>query len=64
MKIIKQGKKPSDRKWRGECHSCKSVMECQQLELQIAYDMRDGLAYGRANCPVCTSEVIFYTVKE
>lgn len=62
MKIIKKGRNPEDIPWRGHCHHCESEVEALRRELNIEWDQRENGEFGRANCPMCNREMIFYPV--
>ena len=63
MKILKRGKDPKEDKWRGRCPNCKSEMEAARNEVQVEWDQKEQGEFGRARCPVCGNEMIFYPVK-
>ncbi len=63
MKIIKRGKLPSQKKWRGTCRQCKTIVEALQEELSVTSDQRDG-EIGTANCPVCKTQMFFYPLEK
>lgn len=60
MKIIKRGKLADEVPFRGTCHNCKSVIEAYRCELFIEYDHKEHGEFGRATCPVCRRDMIFY----
>lgn len=42
-----------------ECSHCEALLECEQHELKIASDQRDGTSWGTLTCPHCQRETIF-----
>jgi hypothetical protein len=52
MKIIKEGQHPSTFRYRGQCTTCKSVVEFEANEVRSNHDQRDG-DWHSAPCPVC-----------
>jgi len=64
MTIIKQGKVPGDRVWRGTCFNCSSVMEALEKELNISTDIREAGMFAHTKCPVCKSNFTMYPHKE
>lgn len=56
MKIIKKGKRPEDKKHRGTCHNCKTVVEFSQSEGVVTYDQRDG-NFVTVKCPTCGQDI-------
>lgn len=60
MRIIKKGKDPNTKLFRAICYSCDAVLEAERKELKIEYDQRESGEFGRAQCPCCKCEVIFY----
>ena len=63
MQIIKRGVIPAERKWRGNCFHCSSIMEAKQSELTIQSNQRDG-EWATTKCPVCGSPMNFYPKEE
>jgi RNase P subunit RPR2 len=58
MKIIYRGTPPSEREYRGLCHSCKTVIEFKASEAKRTTDMRDGDGdYLSIRCPVCSHNI-------
>jgi RNase P subunit RPR2 len=51
MKIIKEGKIPSERLYRTTCRHCKTVFEFLESEGNVRY-YRDG-NYVEIICPIC-----------
>ncbi len=62
MKVTKKGKLPEEEIWTGTCNNCNSELEAKKGELQVTHDQREG-SFGRANCPVCEKDVIFFPKK-
>lgn len=60
MEIIKRGKAPEEKIWRGECTQCRSIIRAKRSELEIEHDFREGNDFGRSLCPVCNASMIFY----
>jgi len=59
MKIVKRGKAPDERIWKGSCNNSNSVIEAEQKELKITYTQKDG-DFGTGNCPVCEHQIFFH----
>jgi len=60
MKIVKRGKEPKNRVYRGTCHGCKSVMEETEGNLSPEYDQREKGSFAHAVCPVCGHNFVMY----
>lgn len=60
MEIIRRGVSPAERKWQGNCYTCKSLLEAVESELEVEYDYHEHTSFGKAPCPVCKAEVTFY----
>lgn len=65
MRIVKQGKPPSDRLWGGTCHYCKTEIECEQREIEAAIEScpREHYEFARVACPTCKGSMIVYPLK-
>jgi rRNA maturation endonuclease Nob1 len=64
VRIVKRGKVPEDRPWRGTCTTCRSVLEAVRGELKVEYDQREDGEWAAGNCPVCGRVVNFYEVND
>jgi hypothetical protein len=56
VRIIKQGVPPTEKIYRAECYTCKSVLEFKQGEATYWPDQREG-DHLTLLCPVCRSSV-------
>lgn len=56
MRIIKKGKKPEEKKYRGTCGKCKTVVEFKRSEAKFIPDFRDG-DFLTVTCPVCSYNI-------
>ncbi len=60
IKIITRGIDPKTFPWRGTCHNCKTVFECDKSDTthHPNYDPRDPREqdYDTATCPVCNAQ--------
>lgn len=72
MKITKKGKPPSERTWKGSCHSCGSEATATEKEMNhITHDQREGGYFSWEKCPVCNKGekasgyggMLFYPIK-
>ncbi len=64
MNIIKRGSKPSDKIWKGICHTCDTVATAKAAELKLGHCQRDG-SFGHGTCPVCDDKyMVFYPLGE
>lgn len=55
MRIVKQGTKPEETWFRGECKRCGTVVEVQAKETQPASQYNDW--YHFVGCPVCEGSI-------
>ena len=55
MKILQQGKLPSDATYIVSCRNCKSVLEHTRKEARVVFD-RNETCYV-IECPVCKQEI-------
>lgn len=54
MKILRKGKKRSERKWLGNCRQCDADAVAVEAELKhITDDHRDQCRFSWEVCPVC-----------
>lgn len=60
MRIVKQGTKPEETWFRGECKRCGTVVEVQAKETQAASQYNDW--YRFVACPICEGPVPTPTV--
>lgn len=61
MKIIKEGRPPEKKVYRGNCRYCETVIEFERIEATYRSDNRDG-DYLEIQCPVC-GKVITSSIK-
>lgn len=59
MKVIKRGVLPSEKKYRGRCPHCESIVEATHDELTHTTCQFDG-DYSVADCPVCEVSRIYF----
>lgn len=64
MEIIKRGNPPEEIIWKSTCYRCKSELQAKRNELRVEWDHRESGEFGRADCPVCKTEIIFYPAAE
>lgn len=65
MRVVKKGKDPDKLNlFTGDCRRCKGVFEADRGELEVEWDQREQGEFGRANCPNCGYEVIFYPKRD
>ena len=67
MKLIKEGKIPACRIWRGTCSHCKSEWEALQSELssKIKSCPREKYDFARSNCNFCGNQsLIMYPTED
>lgn len=61
MRLIKKGKNPDNRIWRGKCNRCQSEFEINQSELtNIKSCPREAYDYAEVSCTECKGEIMFY----
>lgn len=61
MKIVKQGKLPEKRIWRGTCSHCKAVIEGEEGEMKEPYyDQRDNSWHCTMPCMCCGHSMVLY----
>lgn len=52
MKIISRGVIPSEYVYNFACQLCKSILQCEQGEMEHHSDQREG-EWWTVDCPVC-----------
>ena len=61
MEVIRRGSLESEKKYKGTCDSCKSIIGAKHKELTHEHD-RDGPLHG-GTCPVCSKQIWFAPIK-
>ncbi|AXV15107.1 hypothetical protein CYG48_04960 [Neorhizobium sp. SOG26] len=56
MKIIKQGKHPGEKVYRGTCRTCSTEIEFERHEARYQVDQRDG-DFLQIACPTCGEDI-------
>jgi len=59
MEIIKKGKLPEDKSYRGECHNCKTIFKFNYNEGEYFSNQRDGAGF-KVICPLCKEPLYVY----
>jgi len=56
MKIICQGERPSNQKYRGTCRECKTKVEAKGSEVHLLVDRDSPHGAHYVRCPTCGNE--------
>lgn len=59
MEIIKMGKLPKDKSYKGKCHVCKTIFKFKASEGEYFSNQRDGSGF-EVICPLCKQALYIY----
>lgn len=61
IEVLRRGIPPSEIRWRGECHICKSDLRATAQDLKVdAGDYRSEGPFAHGICPICKASVVFH----